>query len=188
MIYVDSCVTILEPIKNHITLFNCLRVTIKNLGKWDIDDVKANGTIITTDNFLLHPAAAAAFTAIQEALEQPRVYKLVCNLPCWSRHSPEADAGSFQDDVKEKRDYQNAVSYKTQFDNIFKAGEVTAVGVDIDREFATFYHLLRCFNEDVSKVAQHPSSSSSLKASNFTVHFAQPPFLSANHANFEYRQ
>ena len=58
-----------------------------------------------------------------------------------------------------------------------------------DREFAAFYNLLRCFDKDVSMIAHNTSSS--LKASNFTVHFIQPPFFSEIHDDsrgFKYQQ
>ena len=59
-----------------------------------------------------------------------------------------------------------------------------------DREFAAFHYLLRCFDLDVELIAEEKNSSS-LKTSNFTVHFIQPPFFSEIHDDsrgFRYKQ
>ena len=59
-----------------------------------------------------------------------------------------------------------------------------------DRELAVFHNLLRCFDRDVELIASDETSSS-LKASNFTVHFIQPPFVSEIHNNsrsFKHKQ
>ena len=111
-----------------------------------------------------------------------------CLVSCDTR---EADAGSFQatDDVTNTRDFQNAYYYETQFNRVFTAGSAESQTVINNREFAAFYHLLRCFDEDVSTVANNTSSS--LKASNFTVHFVQSPFLSGiynDSRGFRYHQ
>jgi hypothetical protein len=103
----------------------------------------------------------------------------------------DADAGSFQatDDVTNTRDFQNAHCYETHFNRVFTAGSSESQTVINNREFAAFYHLLRCFDEDVSTVANNTSSS--LKASNFTVHFVQSPFLSGiynDSRRFRYHQ
>ena len=180
MFYVDSCVAFFlfgEPNaamrrlrRNQSTLFNCLQVTVSKLGAWQETDVTANlnGGSLTTDIDALPPA----FKGIHDALTRQRVYG-VCNLTCWSRDSPEADAGSFQDDVTESQDFENALLYERQFDRIFTAGPAKLQTVISNREFAAFYHLLRCFDEDVSTVADNTPSS--LKASNFTVHVVQSP-------------
>ena len=107
------------------------------------------------------------------------------------RDTPEADAGSFQatDNVTNTRDFQNAHCYETQFNRVFTAGSAESQTVINNQEFAAFYHLLRVFYEDVSIVAKNTSSS--LKASNFTVHFVQSPFLSGIHSDsrgFRYHQ
>jgi hypothetical protein len=109
----------------------------------------------------------------------------------FGRDTPEADAGSFQatDDITNTRDFQNAHCYETHFNRVFTAGSSESQTVINNREFAAFYHLLRCFDEDVSTVANNTSSS--LKASNFTVHFVQSPFLSGiynDSRGFRYRQ
>ena len=131
--------------------------------------------------------------------------------------------GSFQatDDVTQKRDFQNALSYGTQLHRVFTPGttkshirdsifsirdrfkrlsrlhshheHASSTGmraVISDREFAAFYNLLRCFDQDAEMIADRKTSSS-LKASNFTVHFIQPPFFSEIHDDsrgFKYQQ
>ena len=99
--------------------------------------------------------------------------------------------GSFQatDNDTQTRDLQNARSYETQFNRVFTLGTTESRTVISDREFAAFYNLLRCFDKDVSMIARNKSSS--LKASNFTVHFIQPPFFSEirnDSRGFQYHQ
>ena len=94
MIQVDGCVTFLalgesnaaigRLRQDHRILFNCLQLSVKKLGSWQLADVMGNlqGGILT-DNIYGLPSA---FKDIQDALARPRVYR-VCSLPCWSRHS-----------------------------------------------------------------------------------------------------
>ena len=86
-----------------------------------------------------------------------------------------ADAKSFQVVDGQERDLENARSYQTQFTRVFALAGTQPHTVINGREFAAFYNVLRCFNRDVEKITT--ASSSSLKASNFTVHFIQPPFF-----------
>ena len=76
---------------------------------------------------------------------------------------------------------------KTQFDRVFmtvKTRHSTLVHI---WEFAVFYYILWGFNNDVLRIAG--DSSSSIKASNFTTHFIQPPFFSGNIShNLQYQQ
>jgi hypothetical protein len=55
-------------------MFKCLQVTVKNLKVWRKEDVMRNlqGGILTTNIGHLVPA----FLVIQDALEQPRVYRV----------------------------------------------------------------------------------------------------------------
>ena len=90
---------------------------------------------------------------------------------------------------EQKRDLENARSYETQFDRVFAlAGTQSPATVLSGREFSAFYNVLRCFNEDVERVNNDPSSS--LKASNFTLYFIQPPFFSEvdGSRGFKYHQ
>lgn len=109
--------------------------------------------------------------------------------PCLWDHSVGADIDSIQAAIIQTRDYDNAHFYE-EFSRVFVlAGTDQTHTVISGREFAAFYNVLRCFNEDVSKIV-HKSASSSLKASNFTVHFVQPPFFSENNGSrgFTYQQ
>ena len=102
---------------------------------------------------------------------------------------PNADGKSFQVVDEQGRDLENARSYETQFDRVFAlAGTQSPVTVLNGREFAAFYNVLRCFDDDVDKINNDPSSS--LKANNFTVHFIQPPFFSEgdDSRGFKYHQ
>ncbi|OBZ65087.1 hypothetical protein A0H81_14925 [Grifola frondosa] len=56
-----------------------------------------------------------------------------------------------------------------------------------DREFATFYNVLRCYQEDAQQVKLNQSSS--LKASTFMTSFIQPVFFSLrSEAPFQYKE
>ncbi|KAN0081506.1 Protein kinase-like domain containing protein [Tylopilus felleus] len=93
------------------------------------------------------------------------------------------------DDVTARPDLQHARLYKTQFDYVFTASATPSPTVINDREFAAFHQLLRCFHKDVERIASNTSSS--LKTSNFIVHFVQPPFFSEidnRSRGFQYEQ
>ena len=168
-------------------LFKCLQVTVKQLGMWTEEDMKRNlqgGFLRTRINVL-----PDVFKEIDDALAHAREY-IVCTFHVLSR--PRADMGLSQEtnDDTQNRDYQNAYHYKTQFDLVFTRTATHSPTVVNEREFAAFYHLLRCFDEDVEIIATDDVSSA-LKASNFTVHFIQPPFFSKIHddsRSFEYQQ
>jgi len=86
---------------------------------------------------------------------------------------------------EEIRDYQNAQSYATHFNNIFvpspnPPGKVT------NREFATFFHVLRCFDEDSDNITNDGSFAT--KARNLVVYFISPPFFSRYSSHFEFKQ
>jgi hypothetical protein len=69
---------------------------------------------------------------------------------------------------KEVMDYQNAQAYATHFNNIFVASP-NSPGKVTNREFATFFNVLRCFDEDSDRIAN--DGSSAMKASNLVVYF-----------------
>ncbi|KAN0081479.1 hypothetical protein V8E55_009103 [Tylopilus felleus] len=150
-------------------LFKCLQVTVKRLGMWTEEDMKENlqGGLLRTRIDVLPDV----FKEIDDALARAREY-IETN------------------DDTQNRDYQNVYHYKTQFDLVFTRTATHSPTVVNEREFAAFYHLLRCFDEDVEMIATDDVSSA-LKASNFTVHFIQPPFFSKIHddsRSFEYQQ
>ena len=64
------------------------------------------------------------------------------------RDVPETDT-RFQatDDVTNTQDFQNVRRYETQFNRVFMAGSAGSQTVINNREFAAFYHLLRCFDD-----------------------------------------
>ncbi|KAG6374813.1 hypothetical protein JVT61DRAFT_4197 [Boletus reticuloceps] len=154
---------------DHATLFERLQVTVKRLGSWVPADVERN----QKDGFFTADIAElpSAFKDIHDALAEPRRYK----------------ASS----VEDTDDYQFARKrYNVQFDRIFTPVETesteSSVVVVHSREFAAFYNVLRGFNEDALRLAnQYPAS---VKASNFVIHFLQPPFLSLHSRNLEYQQ
>ena len=75
----DSNNAILKLQQYHNTLFKCLRVTAEKLGTWSFEDVDRNlqGGILTND--INHHILPRAFREIQDALAQPRVYR-VCTV------------------------------------------------------------------------------------------------------------
>jgi hypothetical protein len=81
------------------------------------------------------------------------------------------------------RDYQNA--YATYFNNIFVASP-NPLGKVTSGEFATFFHVLRCFDEDSDRITN--AESSAMKASNLVVYFISPPFFSRYNSHFEFKQ
>ncbi|KAN0081577.1 hypothetical protein V8E55_009201 [Tylopilus felleus] len=168
--------------EHHDVLFKCLKVTVQKLGQWKKEDVTRNlqGGIMT--NNISH--LPSTFENIRNALARPRLY----------REPPEAHAESSQetDNTAERRDIrdiENARVYKTQFERVFELA-ATEPTVTSNREFSAFHNILRCFDEDVDLIADKDTSSS-LKASNFTVHFIQPPFFSEirdDSRGFKYNQ
>ncbi|KAN0081576.1 hypothetical protein V8E55_009200 [Tylopilus felleus] len=150
--------------EHHDVLFKCLRVTIQNLGQWKKEDVTQNlqGGIMT--NNISH--LPSTFENIRNALARPRLY----------REPPEAHAESSQET-------------DNTFERVFELA-ATEPTVTSNREFSAFHNILRCFDEDVDLIADKDTSSS-LKASNFTVHFIQPPFFSEirdDSRGFKYNQ
>ena len=100
---------------------------------------------------------------------------------------PETDT-RFQatDDVTNTQDFQNVRRYETR---VFMAGSAGSQTVINNREFAAFYHLLRCFDEDILTVANNKYFF--ISQGHFTVHFVQSPFLSGNESDsrgFQYQQ
>ena len=103
------------------------------------------------------------------------------------RDVPETDTRT--DNVTNTRDFQNVRRYETQFNRVFMAGSAGSQTVINNREFAAFYHLLRCFDEDILTVANNKYFF--ISQGHFTVHFVQSPFLSGNESDsrgFQYQQ
>ena len=105
-----------------------------------------------------------------------------------------AEAVLFQETNNDTQgeDLRIALSYSTQFNRAFSPtdGETELPTVINDREFAASHYPLRCFDLDVELITEEKNSSS-LKSSNFIVHFIQPPFCSEIHDDsrgFRYKQ
>ncbi|KAG6380507.1 hypothetical protein JVT61DRAFT_8667 [Boletus reticuloceps] len=182
----DSSLELINATKNlsenHATLFKCLQVTVKRLAGWTPTDVQDNlkGGTVTVDITVLPPE----FGEIRDALAQPRWYKVhnlgvvVFSTLTWIIQAS---------DVKDNQDFRVARKrYKTQFERVFTPDETNSRTSVSSREFAAFYNLLRGFNSDVLNVAG--DTSSSLKASNFTIHFVQAPFFSSPSRSYLYKQ
>ncbi|KAN0081581.1 hypothetical protein V8E55_009205, partial [Tylopilus felleus] len=157
--------------QHHDVLFKCLKVKVQKLGQWKKEGVTRNlqGGIMTNNISRL----PSTFKNIQDALVQPQ-------------SSQETDNTAERRDI---RDIENARVYKTQFERVFELA-ATQPTVTSNREFSAFHNILRCFDEDVDLIADKDTSSS-LKASNFTVHFIQPPFFSEirdDSRGFKYNQ
>jgi hypothetical protein len=86
---------------------------------------------------------------------------------------------------EEVRDFRNAQAYATHFDYIFVASPNPS-GKVTNREFATFFNVLRCFDEDSGRITI--DGSSAMKASNLVVYFISPPFSSRYNLHFEFKQ
>jgi len=69
---------------------------------------------------------------------------------------------------KEIRNYQNAQAYATHFNNIFVASP-NSPGKVTNQEFATFFNVLQCFNEDSNRITN--DGLSVMKASNLIAYF-----------------
>ena len=149
----------------------------------------------------------STFKNIQDALAQPRLYREPPEAHTESSQETDEDyaespqegeedgAESSQETyiIAERRDIrniENARVYETQFNRVFELAATEPPTVTSNREFAAFHNILRCFDEDVDLIADKETSSS-LKASNFTVHFIQPPFFSEirdDSRGFKYNQ
>ena len=156
---------------------------------WTEEDMKENlqGGLLRTRIDVLPDV----FKEIDDALARAREY-IVCTFHVLSQPRPDVGLSQETNDDTQNRDYQNAYHYKTQFDLVFTRTATHSPTVVNEREFAAFYHLLRCFDKDVEMIATEDVSSA-LKASNFTVHFIQPPFFSKIHdsdnsRSFAYQQ
>ncbi|KAH0831420.1 hypothetical protein J3R83DRAFT_14092, partial [Lanmaoa asiatica] len=150
--------------RDYPILFKCLQVTVQRLATWNWMDVNQNqkGGIFANDIDVLSPE----FGETVGALSQPLLTS----------------------DLENSQDFQVArMWYQTQFERVFMPIESNSRALVRSREVAAFYNVLRSFNDDVLRIAGH-NVSSSLKASNFAIHFLQPPFFSLLSCKFEYQQ
>ncbi|OAX31342.1 hypothetical protein K503DRAFT_95642 [Rhizopogon vinicolor AM-OR11-026] len=87
--------------------------------------------------------------------------------------------------AQDNADYQHACLYDTHFNDMFEQTQ-NQLGDVTNGEFATFFHVLQCFDEDSDIIKS--DSSSALKASNFIVYFILPPFFPPVSPHFEFKQ
>ncbi|KAH7911000.1 hypothetical protein BJ138DRAFT_1151693 [Hygrophoropsis aurantiaca] len=146
---------------DHTELFHCLQIRVSNLQSWTETDILAN---LDGGNFLTDPPAEMA--RIEGGLSRRRIHNL---------------------DTKNK-DLVSARSYLQQFNKIFMKQSSGPVSVTDPREFVAFYNVHRCYCEDAASI--RANTSSSLKASSFTVYFIHPPFFyeRKSSAQFEYKE
>jgi hypothetical protein len=136
---------------------------------------------------LWHPQDAydadrpAAFSGIEESLSRRRAYNVSISIAA----STALLISSKVPGAQEISDYENALRYNTHFSDIFTLNQ-DAPGNVTNREFATFFNVLRCFDEDSDRIKS--DTSSALKASNFIVYFILPPFFSCHSTHFEFKQ
>ncbi|GBE81004.1 hypothetical protein SCP_0307270 [Sparassis crispa] len=129
-------------------LVKLLQVVIEIPNKWSRNEVTSNGGVFVD-------RSCSVLQNIVDKLKAKRTYQANYNSP----------------------DFQNARSLSH-----FSQSFISVVGspgtVEGDKEFATFYHVLRRFSNDAPLVHSDPSSS--LKASSFMVYFIHSPFFSGN--------
>ncbi|OJA12194.1 hypothetical protein AZE42_03936 [Rhizopogon vesiculosus] len=151
---------------NHGDIFSCLQITVSNLQRWTMQDVENN----LEGGRLWPPGDAgrpAAIVAIEESLARRRTFTVM------------------DSQAQQNKDYQHAREYKTHFRDIYQE-TLNSPGDVINREFASFFHVLRCFDEDSYRIESEGSSA--LKASNFVVYFISPPFFASYNEHFEFKQ
>ncbi|KAG2336916.1 hypothetical protein BDR05DRAFT_79476 [Suillus weaverae] len=179
-------------------LFRHLQVTVAKLQSWTKQDVEHNldgGTWLIDER----PDSIAE---IEDRLGRARIYAVPSNDPPSHADPPRLLSGSNPSTIPiapnrsiplpdATRDLENASSYHPLFDNIFTPTifaptEDNPVDVKDTREFAAFFSVLRSYHQDCALLVN--DSSSSQKASNFTVHFISPPFFSHRSEHFKYRE
>ncbi|KIJ59603.1 hypothetical protein HYDPIDRAFT_33043 [Hydnomerulius pinastri MD-312] len=151
--------------REHGDLFQCLKITLGKLRSWTLADVENN---LRGGNFYGNGEdLPPGLDTIQSRLALPRTYKA--------------------ETARDNKDLEIAQTYDpTLFGHIFKTTSAEPRVTD-NREFATFYHVLRCFQQDAHSMSFN--NSSLFKASNFTVYFVQPPFFSQGRSiPFHYHQ
>jgi hypothetical protein len=178
-----------------------LQVTVSKLQSWTTQDVEYNldgGTWLVDSQ-----ERPDSIAEIEGRLDRTRIYALPNNdPPSHADPHPRLLSGSNPSTTpiassrlnrlpNATRDLENASSYQALFDNIFRPTlfaptEDNPVDVKDTREFAAFFSVLRSYHQDSALLEN--DSSSSQKASNFTVHFISPPFFSRRSEHFEYKE
>ncbi|KAI6002621.1 hypothetical protein F5J12DRAFT_840168 [Pisolithus orientalis] len=158
--------------RNHTRIFSSLKIIVTTPLKWTMDDVHNNlrgGRYTESER-----ADLPEIVEIQQLLGSDRIYNL---------------QALRTNNEQQNKDFEIALEYPEGgdlFGRIFKTFSDEARGLMVrnEREFATFYHILRCFREDASKICAQRSSS--IKAGNFAAYFIQPPFFSDGGTDIKY--
>lgn len=179
-------------------LFRHLQITVTKLQSWTARDVQYNlygGTWLIDGQQPLD-----SIVDIENRLGRARTYAIPNDTPPSHADSPRISSRSMRSTASiapnrfialsdATRDLENASSYQVLFDNIFLPAVPTEdhpVDVKDTREFAAFFSVLRSHHQDCTLLVN--DSSSSQKASNFTVHFISPPFFSHRSEHFTYKE
>ena len=164
---------------NYADIFGCLQIKVYDLHRWTMEDVRNNleGKLWRSEDV----RRPAAISAIEELLSRRLSYNVS---PSVLHLEPFANPLKISE-AQDTRDYQNARHYNTHFDNIFVRAP-NASGNVTNRTFATFFNVLRFFDEDKYRIMS--ISSSTLIASNFMVYFLSPPFFSCPSPHYEFNQ
>ncbi|OJA15923.1 hypothetical protein AZE42_02653 [Rhizopogon vesiculosus] len=214
---------------NHGDIFGCLQITVANLRRWTMEDVENNlqgGRLWRSVDSPDYPVAIAT---IEQSLAQRRTFNItVANLQRWTMEDVEnnlqggrlwrsvnlldddcpaaiatieqslARRRTFNIPPEENSDLEHALEHDAPFWAIYEQTPNVVHNVT-DREFATFFHVVRCFDEDSTRIKNDGSSamkasnfisagSSAMKASNFVVYFISPVFFSSFNERFEFKQ
>ncbi|OJA18336.1 hypothetical protein AZE42_06212 [Rhizopogon vesiculosus] len=142
---------------------------VSNLQQWTLADVYNN---LEGGHLWRHGDAngedfPVAITGIEEALAKLRTFTASISIDA---------SATFANFSPRSRKPKAARTIST----LDQSGDVT------NQEFATFFHVLRYFDEDSDIIKS--DSSSALKASNFIVYFILPPFFSSFTPHFEFKQ
>ncbi|KAG1784539.1 uncharacterized protein HD556DRAFT_1427453 [Suillus plorans] len=181
-------------------LFRHLQVTVTKLQSWTKQDIEHN---LDGGTWLTHSQERPdSITEIEARLGRVRIYAALQNDPLYDGDSPRLSSGSTPSTTPiahnrsiplpdAMRDLENASSYRALFDDVFRATLFTPTeespgDVKDTREFAAFFSILRSYHQDCRLLVN--DSSSSQKASNFTVHFISPPFFSHRSEHFKYKE
>ncbi|KAI6005435.1 hypothetical protein EDD15DRAFT_2566380 [Pisolithus albus] len=140
----------------------CLNITVQRLLRWTMNDVEHN---LGGGRYTEHGTPAIPeIVEIQKLLSARRIYERT---------------------MEGNPDFELAREYDQElFEKIFTAHSGDCDGgsmVRDTREFSTFYHILRCFSEDVCQMRHQRSSA--IKAGHFATYFMQPVFL-FTHSDF----
>ncbi|KAI5987634.1 hypothetical protein EDD15DRAFT_1473424 [Pisolithus albus] len=171
MLTEDESSKAIEALKrDHSKIFSCLQLTVGISLKWTKGDVESN---LAGGRYTEHDEATVPeIREIRGLLGSRRIYDDIGRM---TRQQVR--------DLKIAREVDERL-----FERIFTALSGNGDGVVMvrnTREFSTFYHVLRCYHEDATKIRDQKSSA--VRAANFATYFIQPPFLSPGNPDIKYR-